>query len=150
MGAARPRALSGRGRTLGIGERSRQPTRTGDDRDHTRVGRGPTLILGYEVGCRPWLADTPGNGVPAPGTGGSIIRNELKITPRASRHFGRSVHPAFAAAEALTGRKETAQALLVEIAVCRLAYPTRTPRRDASPAYGRITTRRISTDGFGA
>jgi hypothetical protein len=51
----------------------------------------------------------PENRVPAPGTGGSIIRSELRITRRASRHFERSAHPDFMAGKFLTGHDEPAR-----------------------------------------
>src|SRR6266849_1320257 len=73
MGAARPCALGGRGRALGIGEpgRSARPARTGDVGDRTRVGRGADAGAWlHEVGCRARMADAAGNRVPASGTGG--------------------------------------------------------------------------------
>src|SRR6266446_10464623 len=72
MGVARSQALSGRGRTLGIGEsgRSARPARTGDDGDRARVGRGAYARAWlHEVGGGAWMADAAGDRVPASGTG---------------------------------------------------------------------------------
>ncbi len=98
MGATRPRALSGRGRTLGIGEpgRSSRPARTGDDGDRTRVGRGADARAWlHEVGGFAWLADTAGNRAPAPGTGDLSFATNWRFTRRASRHFREKRPPRF-------------------------------------------------------
>jgi hypothetical protein len=67
------------------------------------LAEGPTLVLGYTKSAVVYGWQTPPETAYRHRDRRSTIRNELKTTRRASRHFAINAHPAPAAAKAVSG-----------------------------------------------